>query len=238
MDQKRKTKKKIPRPVALADTFFNRNLLLVDPVELREELFSTRSKEEYWGLLENLLWALEHDAELVLKETPGDSAIEVLRSVQIIRKEFRLRKVNGHYILDGIERGVEQTYDSKTVAKIVLETALLIMAAFRGDFRGKYSDWMSRGKTALEGTRKKRSDNLNRVIIKELRRQPTQSAKQILASLERVIEERGVTDKSVVYEITEKNEVGWYDQRGVAKGTKFHAFEKRVSKLKKQLLAK
>jgi hypothetical protein len=172
MDQKRKTKKKIPPAVVLRDTFFNRNLLDRNPFELRDELFLEHTKDQGWGIVENLLWAIEHEAELVLKgkarledplggpysekdifeiyghsKLPSDqaNAIAALRSIQQIRKEFRLREVHaGQYILDGIERGVEQTYDSRTVAKLVLEAALLVMAAFRGDFWGKYWDDIER----------------------------------------------------------------------------------------------
>ncbi len=192
MDQERKTKKKKPSPIViLSDTWFNttflqrgpferrgqtkkqkgqkdRDLLELDPFEIRNGVFS-HSEEEYWGMIENLLGALEWEAESVFKgketpqledrrglsvtednfwnlfglgKLPSDqaNAIAVLRSVQQIRKEFRLRKVQGHYILDGIERGIDQMYDSRTVAQLMLEMALLITATFRGDFWGKYWD--------------------------------------------------------------------------------------------------
>ncbi|HEY2987848.1 MAG TPA: hypothetical protein VGL11_08980, partial [Candidatus Binatia bacterium] len=61
----KKPKKKTPLSVVLSDTFFNRNLLHQNPFSLREELFIGHTKEDGWIILENLLCAIEHEAELV-----------------------------------------------------------------------------------------------------------------------------------------------------------------------------
>jgi uncharacterized protein YihD (DUF1040 family) len=113
------------------------------------------------------------------------------------------------------------------------------MAAFRGDFWDKYWDHIKRGKRSLDGARNKRSDRLNQVILRVLKQHgPKQSALRVLASLEKLAPELiQLGFKDVVYEITDKNEVGWFDQRGTARLTSFHALEKRVSKLKKQIHA-
>ncbi len=165
--------------VALCKTFFNSVLLQRGAFEIRDEVFGGHREEDYWAMVANLLSGLEYWAKKVLKDNPRfierENAIAVLRSVREIRKEFRLRKVQGGYILDGIERGVEQIYESRTVAKLMLETSLLITAAFRGDFRSKYWNHIERGvrvKAATKGTRKRDPGERRREITRLLKSEP------------------------------------------------------------------
>lgn len=140
----------------LPDTFFNKLLLKENPFALRDELFgSQRDPKDVWGLVDSLLCGIEREANKVLfdqnnpppfyaEEQFSDeltedqfwnlfglhqkaftdkqaNAIGALRSIGILRRRS-----------DPPEPG--EVYDATTVGKIIMETVLLVMAAFRGDF--------------------------------------------------------------------------------------------------------
>ncbi|MDP2601891.1 MAG: hypothetical protein Q8S00_04780 [Deltaproteobacteria bacterium] len=159
-------------PPWLSKTFVNENLLLEDPLELREQLFdSGRHPDHRWGIVGNLLFAIEHNAKNVLKEQPlpncdldlenDDSegwdyfaseisedrfynrfardktlthkqknAIAALRSIHLIRAASHAVSPHGRWLCDPFH---DHTYDSLSVAKIIMETAILVMAAIRGE---------------------------------------------------------------------------------------------------------
>jgi len=127
----------------------------------------------------------------------------------------------------------EETYDSVVTSRIAMEVALVIVNAIRGEFLDVHESLIERGAAAIRGARARREDNLNRVILKELQagglKQP---ALKILAEIEK---KTNFDDRGIIYEIDDDSSVSWYDKRGVLRETPFHAFEKRVSKLKKRL---
>jgi hypothetical protein len=124
--KKNRPKKKFP--VELPDTFFNANLLKVNPFELRDDLFAGRRREDGWQLVENLLWIIEHSAKKLVEEYPDfnlnfsgsedqfhDSllsagsklnqltdeqrnAIAALRSIKMIRQKLNLVEAGGRYV--------------------------------------------------------------------------------------------------------------------------------------------
>src|SRR5262245_59563631 len=51
--------------------FFNKNILDIDPFQLRDELFSSRLDENAWALVENLLLVIEDEAKKVLDDMPN-----------------------------------------------------------------------------------------------------------------------------------------------------------------------
>lgn len=130
-----------------------------------------------------------------------------------------------------IKRYCESLEQKEIGEQIVLETIQLALAAVRGDFWSNLWPNIKRGAAAIHGSRLNRDDNLNKEIIRELKVHGLkQAALKILASLEKTI-----SYDSVVYEITPSNSICWFDERGKARETGYHDFEKRVSKLRKRL---
>ena len=142
-------------PDWLSKSFVNISLLQQDPINLREELFgSLRDPGNQWGLVDNLLYVIELEATKVLDEDerryiPGltenqfenfylgqsntakqANAIAALRSIEVIRSLTHVFDNHGYQMCD--PHGTH-TYESLTVAKIIMEATTLIMAAIRGE---------------------------------------------------------------------------------------------------------
>src|SRR5688572_30022631 len=62
------------------------------------------------------------------------NAVAALRSILILRALSKARLTPSHYYFSGDEH----SYESNAVARIVMETIVLVMAAFRGEFS---EDW-------------------------------------------------------------------------------------------------
>jgi hypothetical protein len=113
-----------------------------------------------------------------------------------------------------------------------MEMALVIVNAIRGEFLETHEPLIERGAAAIRGARSKRDDNLNKVIIQELQAHgPKRPALEILAKIEKKAE---LDNDSIVYDVTDQHTICWFDERNKARETPFHAFEKRVSKLRKR----
>jgi hypothetical protein len=170
--------------------------------------------------------------------TPGKretqaSAIAALRGIHVI-----WQLTGAHYDGSGTRRtcdpAQEENYDSITASRIAMEMALVMANAVRGEFLEVHAPLIERGAAAIRGARSKRDDNLNKAIIQELQEHGLkQSALKILAEIEKKAK---LDNDEIVYEVTDDHSICWFDERTKARETHFHAFEKRVSKLKKRFL--
>jgi len=258
-------KKLEPWPPWLSKTFVNETLLQEDPLELRDDLFgSSRHPDNTWRLIDNLLFAVEHNAKSVLKEQPlpfcdlenDDSkdwdyfaseisedrfyarfarcktlthkqrnAIAALRSIHLIRAASHAVSPHGHWLCDAFH---DHTYDSLSVAKIIMETVTLTLAAIRGELWENVWPHTERGAAVLRGSKKGRTDELNKAMEEVLAKRGTKlTAKEVWALLEKTI-----NYDSVIQEVYDDN-ICWVDQRGREQTTSYKSFENRLSKIKK-----
>ena len=143
-------------PSWLSESFVNVHLLQQDPIDLRSDLFGgLRDPRNQWGLVNNLLYAIEREATKILNEderryiagltenqfedfylwqtsnTPKQAnAIGALRAIEVIRSLTNVFDNHGYPMCDP---HAAHTYESLTVAKIIMEVTTLIMAAIRGE---------------------------------------------------------------------------------------------------------
>lgn len=257
----------MPWPTKLLQkTFVNMHLVQQGPFEVREEVFSGRPPDQYWGAIGTLLMSIEKEAKQLLKDegppccadiladdrffqwlTEDEfydrfpksdvyphrqaNAIAALRSIHVMRSlckpEYRRGDRHLFYFLD--PHG-DHTYDSGEVAKLLLEMVMLILASIRGDL------WenLTYQSKMREGPEHSRNDALAQEIARELKATPTARATELLARFEQLAKSGNKT----IQEVTEDSEIYWRNRDGKEKTTRYHDFEKRVSRMKRRLRQK
>ena len=247
--------KKTAKYFKLPENFFDDILLSADPFALRDEIFS-RNKEQFPYLFETLIDAIKRDIEKILGDNPPqiDVSREFIdstfwlseaefRLLSLYRKKLTHKQANAIAALRSI-RSIKREYFARehlrndpNVAMILLETVCLIVAAIRGDFFGEYAKLIERGAAALQGSKSKKEDRLNRAILNELQLHGVdRSAIQILADIEASIpEDNAKVAEEMVWNIDDDNSVDWFDERHRTRKTKFKTLQNRISKLKKRL---
>lgn len=147
------SKKKLAKPFELPRTFFNQNLVEVDPFQLRDELFS-RHETEFSDLFANLLDAIEREARELLKKNPPPAPFDKYATAEVwlYEHEFYARFADSDGFLTHEQKNAiaalysvrcirreyfafEHIMNDPTVARILLETVVLTTAAMRGNFR-------------------------------------------------------------------------------------------------------
>jgi hypothetical protein len=206
---------------------------LFEAIEQEAKISSTVSKTDLDYHIEKHFYAYFFEEELTHTQA---SAIAVLRGLNAI-----WQLTGGHCYPSGTDRlydpGSKHTFDTITTSRIVLEMVLVITNAIRGEFLETLEPLIERGAAAIRGARSNREDNLNKVIIRELKEHEDglkQSPLQIVARLEAKAK---LDSESIVYEVTDRNTICWFDERNKARETTFHSFQNRVSKIKKRLRA-
>ena len=189
-------------PEWLPKNFLNIHVVQEDPLILRDDLFGGgRYPDAVWGLVNNLLYAIEDEAKKVLKEasffnlenvdsddwtylrdieeetfyalfaehetlTPKQkNAIAAIRSIEVIRSKTHVVNNHGYMMCDPHH---DHTYESLTVAKLLMEMMTLMMAAIRGELwedlwphteRGALAEQHCREVSALGVEKRKKKSN-------------------------------------------------------------------------------
>jgi len=235
-------------PSWLSKTFVNEQLVQEDPLELRDDLFgSGRHPDNRWGLVDTLLSAIENNAKNVLKEQlcddENDDSADWDHFTQIPEDQFYDRFVGCETLTPKQKNAIaalrsihliraashDHTYDSLSVAKIIMETATLILAGIRGELWEDVWPHTERGAAVLRGSKKGRTDKLNKAMEEVLAKQgPKLTASKVWAFLEKTI-----NNDSVIQEVTDDN-IYWVNQRGREQTTSYKSFENRLSRIKKK----
>ena len=239
-----------PYPEWLSQTFFNVNVVMEDPLELREQLFAAGyDLAAAWGIVRNMLYAIHENATqdlgpLQIDESRPDeyeflaqcsarkliprqaNAVAALRSVALIRSQYFFLDKNGYY-------HPRRNANVRT-AKMLLEMMVLTMSAIRGELWENIFPRTERGEQMSKGPkhRRERTVNLNREIKDALQKiGVNEKYRAVWQYLKKHRLGRGAITKMDQWQLT------WINQNGQPATVERQEFQKRLSRVKTKLRA-
>lgn len=216
--------------------------------ELENEARRTLKSDLPFGLTEQFdfsdFWHASREPEEYGLTEKQENAIAVIMGVFSLRdllsglaekKRFWELKKTG----SGVLKKIADLEDSESLEdlgeQIALGTIMLALAITRGDFWSNLWPRVKHGAAFREGPKYDRRDALAGEIERTLKNQGIKtSAKEIWAYLEKSATNHR---SQVIQEITD-DRIYWIDRKGNEKDTSYHDFEKRVSRLRKDLSQK